>query len=303
MREIEVQLDQQHANLRMDVLVASLADISRSYAQKLIAQGYVWCNDSQVSNSQRASADDQLLIQLPEVESMQLRPIEMDLVIIYEDHDVLVINKPAGMVVHPAPSYDKPTLVEGLLAHCDDLSGINGVHRPGIVHRIDKDTSGLMVVAKNDDAHQHLSKQLTDKTMTRVYHAIVHGQVYPDEFNIDAPIGRDPNNRQNMTVTDKNSKPALTSVYVLHRYNTATLVACHLKTGRTHQIRVHMQYINHPLFNDPKYGQRKDEKTGQLLHAKKLAFIHPKTKMPLEFECEYPEHFQQVLDRLKESTI
>ncbi len=303
MNELEVTLNQEHVGQRMDVLVASFADVSRAYAQKLIAQGYVWCNDAQVSNSTRASDEDQLLIQLPESESLELRPVAMELDIVYEDAEVLVINKPAGMVVHPAPSYQLPTLVEGLLAHCQDLSGINGVNRPGIVHRIDKDTSGLLVVAKNDNAHQSLSKQLSDKSMKRVYHALVHGQVFPDDFNIDAPIGRDPNNRQNMAVTDKNSKPAFTTVHVLERYTSASLVACYLKTGRTHQIRVHMQYINHPLYFDPKYGIRKDKKTGQLLHAKELEFIHPTTNQPMHFECEYPDYFKDMLKQVKEATL
>jgi 23S rRNA pseudouridine1911/1915/1917 synthase len=301
--EIEVILNQEHVGQRMDVLVATLADVSRAYAQKLIAQGYVWCNDAQVSNSLRASEDDQLLIQIPESESLELKPVAMDLDIVYEDSDVLVVNKPAGMVVHPAPSYDQPTLVEGLLAHCDDLSGINGVSRPGIVHRIDKDTSGLLVVAKNDHAHQSLSNQLVDKSMKRVYHALVHGQVFPDVFNIDAPIGRDPNNRQNMAVTDKNSKPAFTTVAVIERYGDASLVACSLKTGRTHQIRVHMQFIGFPLFCDPKYGIRKDKKTGQLLHAKELEFVHPTSGNVMHFVSDYPEYFAEMLKEVKERAV
>ncbi len=303
MYEIEKTITDQQANTRLDVLVASIAEISRSYAQKLIAQGYVWCNDMQLSNSYKVSVDDSILVQIPENESLELKPVSMDLDIVYEDSDIIVINKEVGMVVHPAPSYDKPTLVEGLLAHCDDLSGINGTNRPGIVHRIDKDTSGLLVIAKNDHAHQQLSKQLQDKTMHRVYHTIVHGQVFPESFNVDAPIGRDPNNRQNMIVTDKNAKDAFTTVVVLQNFEEASLLQCTLKTGRTHQIRVHMQFINHPIFNDPKYGKRKDQKTGQLLHAHTLTFNHPTTHKKVTFEAEYPEVFKEMLDALRKGKI
>ena len=303
MVEIEKQITKEQANTRLDVLVASIADLSRSYAQKLIAQGYVWCNDMQLSNSYKVSEADVIVVQIPDNESLDLTPVAMDLDIVYEDKDVIVVNKDAGMVVHPAPSYNKPTLVEGLLAHCDDLSGINGTNRPGIVHRIDKDTSGLLVIAKNDHAHQQLSKQLQDKTMHRVYHAIVHGQVYPETFNIDAPIGRDPNNRQNMIVTDKNSKDAFTTVVVLEHFAQASLVQCTLKTGRTHQIRVHMQFINHPIFHDPKYGRRKDDKSGQLLHAHSLTFVHPTSQEKVTFKAEYPKAFNDVLEMLRKEKI
>src|SRR5690554_1067587 len=257
----------------------------------------------QLSNSYKVSEADVIVVQIPDNESLDLTPVAMDLDIVYEDKDVIVVNKDAGMVVHPAPSYNKPTLVEGLLAHCDDLSGINGTNRPGIVHRIDKDTSGLLVIAKNDHAHQQLSKQLQDKTMHRVYHAIVHGQVYPETFNIDAPIGRDPNNRQNMIVTDKNSKDAFTTVVVLEHFAQASLVQCTLKTGRTHQIRVHMQFINHPIFHDPKYGRRKDDKSGQLLHAHSLTFVHPTSQERVTFKAEYPKAFNDVLEMLRKEKI
>lgn len=300
MREIEHEITSDHINTRIDVLVKELADVSRSYAQKLIGMGFVWCNEAQVANSYKVKLNDEIVIQIPESEELDLVPTPMDLDIVYEDHDVIVINKAVDMVVHPAPSYNKPTLVEGLLAHCDDLSGINGINRPGIVHRIDKDTSGLLVVAKNDAAHQALSNQLQDKSMGRVYHALVQGQVFPDEFNIDAPIGRDPKNRQNMSVTEKNSRDGFTIVRVLERYMRGSLVECTLKTGRTHQIRVHMQFIGHPVLNDPKYGPRKGLKTGQLLHARELHFIHPTTKEKMHFIAEYPSHFQAEYQALKE---
>lgn len=303
MHEIEHEIQSDQVNTRIDVLVAQLADVSRSYAQKLISMGYVWCNETQVINSYKVKINDELLIQIPAAEELDLVPTPMDLDIVYEDHDVIVINKPVDMVVHPAPSYNKPTLVEGLLAHCNDLSGINGVSRPGIVHRIDKDTSGLLVVAKNDAAHQSLSNQLIDKSMGRVYHALVYGQVFPDEFNIDAPIGRDPKNRQSMAVTEKNSRDGFTVVRVLERFAHSSLVECTLKTGRTHQIRVHMQFIGHPVMNDPKYGPRKGKKTGQLLHAKELTFIHPSTKEVMHFEVDYPDDFKAELQALKEEGV
>jgi 23S rRNA pseudouridine1911/1915/1917 synthase len=298
--EIEHEIASDQVNTRIDVLVGEHAKVSRSYAQKLISMGYVWCNETQVANSYRVKLSDEIVIQIPESEALDLVPTLMDLDIVYEDHDVIVINKAVDMVVHPAPSYHKPTLVEGLLAHCDDLSGINGVNRPGIVHRIDKDTSGLLVVAKNDAAHQALSNQLQDKSMGRVYHALVNGQVFPDEFNIDAPIGRDPKNRQNMAVTEKNSRDGFTVVRVLERFAHGSLVECTLKTGRTHQIRVHMQFIGHSVLNDPKYGPRKGLKTGQLLHARELHFIHPTTKAEMHFIAEYPDHFKQGYQALKE---
>ncbi len=303
LKEIEHNIDENQVNMRLDVVVKEIANISRSYAQKLINQGLVWVNDTQMSNSYKVSEDDTVLVQIPKSETLELVPVNMNLDVVYEDHDVIVINKPVGMVVHPAPSYDKPTLVEGLLAHCDDLSSINGVARPGIVHRIDKDTSGLLVVAKNDHAHAHLSKQIQDKSMQRVYHTLVHGQVFPDHFNIDAPIARDPLNRQNMTVTDKNARKALTNVLVLERFDQASLLKCTLQTGRTHQIRVHMQFINHPIFHDPKYGKRKDKKTGQLLCAKELSFIHPSTNQPMHFEVDYPSEFSDMIDQLRKERI
>jgi 23S rRNA pseudouridine1911/1915/1917 synthase len=224
----------------------------------------------------------------------------MDLDIYYEDQDVLVVNKPKGMVVHPAPGHLSGTLVNGLMAHCQDLSGINGVLRPGIVHRIDKDTSGLLMVAKNDMAHESLVAQLVEKSVTRRYKAIVHGSIPHDHGTINAPIGRDKVDRQSMTVTNVSSKDAVTHFHVIERFENFTFVECQLETGRTHQIRVHMKYIGYPLVGDPKYGPKKTLPiNGQALHAGVLGFEHPRTKEYLEFEAPLPDEFEQVLDQIK----
>jgi len=224
---------------------------------------------------------------------------EMDLDVLYEDSDLIVINKPKGMVVHPGAGNPNHTLVNGLLHHCKDLSGINGVLRPGIVHRIDKDTSGCLVVAKNDLAHQNLSEQLAQRSLKRTYIALVHGVIQHNVGTIEAPIGRDKNDRQKMTVTSLNARPALTHFKVLKRYDAYTLVECQLDTGRTHQIRVHFQYINFPIVGDPKYSIKKTLETqGQCLHAQRIEFIHPRTKDVMQFEAEMPEVFKHVLEEL-----
>ena len=215
--------------------------------------------------------------------------------------DVIVVNKPKGMVVHPAPGHSSGTMVNGLMHHCKDLSGINGVMRPGIVHRIDKDTSGLLMVAKNDQAHEHLVNQLVEKTVTRKYTAVVHGNIPHEYGTIDAPIGRDPKDRQRMTVVD-NGKKAVTHFRVRDRYEDFTLVECELETGRTHQIRVHMKYIGYPLAGDPKYGPRKTlPLNGQALHAGTLGFVHPRTGEYMEFHAELPEEFTKLIARLENS--
>lgn len=219
----------------------------------------------------------------------------MDLDIYYEDSDVLVVNKPKGMVVHPAPGHLTGTLVNGLMAHCKDLSGINGILRPGIVHRIDKDTSGLLMVAKNDMAHEKLVNQLVEKSVTRKYFAIVHGIIPHDFGTVDAPIGRDPEDRQRMTVVD-NGKHAVTHFRVLERFHQYSYIECELETGRTHQIRVHMKYIGYPLVGDPKYGPKKTLNiNGQALHAGVLGFVHPRTDEYMEFEAPLPEYFSKLL--------
>lgn len=296
-------VSEEDAHQRLDVYVAQSAEFSRAQAQKLINQGYVLCNDEALNNSYLVQVDDEVIIQIPQVKDKELEPVEMDLEIIYEDDDVLVINKPIGLVVHPAESYGQPTLVEGLLAYSDDFKRMQDSKRPGIVQRLDKETGGLMVVAKHEKAQAHLSQQIQNNEMERIYHALVHGQVFPDVFNIDAPIGRNPSHRQNMMVRAQNSKPALTLVNVLERFKAASLVQCSLKTGRTHQIRVHMQFIKHPIFFDPKYGRRKDKKSGQLLIAKRLKFMQPTTLEPLSFEIDYNHDFQVILDNLRKEIL
>jgi 23S rRNA pseudouridine1911/1915/1917 synthase len=243
--------------------------------------------------------NDQIEIKIPDPEVLDVIPEEMDLDIYYEDGDVIVVNKPKGMVVHPAAGHVTGTLVNGLMAHCKDLSGINGILRPGIVHRIDKDTSGLLMVAKNDHAHEHLVNQLVEKTVTRKYKALVHGNISHDHGTIDAPIGRDSKDRQSMSVVE-NGKHAVTHFHVIERFKDYTFVECQLETGRTHQIRVHMKYIGFPLVGDPKYGPRKTlDLGGQALHAAVLGFVHPVTDKYLEFEAPLPEEYEQLLKHLR----
>ena len=244
---------------------------------------------------------DQIEIIVVDNTDLDLEPENIPLNIVYEDNDIIVVDKPSGMIVHPSPGIVHGTLVNALLYHCDDLSGINGVNRPGIVHRIDKETSGLLVVAKNDHAHRMLSQQLRNHDMTRSYIALVHGLIPHQHGKVDAPIGRDSKDRQKMAVTMHNSKRAVTNFTVLRRYRSMSLIECRLETGRTHQIRVHMSYIGYPVYGDPKYGWRKDDQTyGQFLHAKKLGFIHPTTNKYMEFESELPEYFKQKLIQLQE---
>jgi 23S rRNA pseudouridine1911/1915/1917 synthase len=243
-------------------------------------------------------------VDLPPAENYDVLPEEMDLDIVYEDNDILVVNKPKGMVVHPAPGHVSGTLVNGLMAHCKDLSGINGVMRPGIVHRIDKDTSGLLVVAKNDAAHESLSRQLADKTCRREYLAIVHHPFSHTIGTVNAPIGRDPKDRQKMAVTAKNSKEAVTHFEVLENFKDFSYLRLRLETGRTHQIRVHMAYIEHPVAGDPKYGPRKTiDANGQLLHAYKLELIHPVTGEKMEFEAPLDPVFENVLEELRKGEL
>ena len=230
-------------------------------------------------------------------EETDAMPEKMDLDIVYEDDDLMVINKPSGLVVHPSSGHFSGTLVNGLLAYTNNLSTTNGYIRPGIVHRIYKDTSGLLVVAKNNKAHEKLAVQLKDKTLSRIYVALVHGKINHDTGTIDAPIGRDLNDRKKMCVTEENSKEAITHFKVLERFNNATLIECKLETGRTHQIRVHMNYIDHPIVNDPVYGyKRKTTSFGQMLHAKEIGFIHPTTGKSMTFKCEPPKEFNDIVE-------
>ena len=275
--------------------------ISRSRVQELIAQGKVSVNGAGAKSSLRLAEGDHIRIDHDEPAALDVEAQDIPLDIRYEDEDVIVINKPRGMVVHPAAGNQRDTLVNALLYHCRDLSGINGVLRPGIVHRIDKDTTGLIIVAKNDAAHLDLSQQLQRKSVSRLYYALVHGDFAHDHGTIDAPIGRDEKDRQKMAVTEKNSRDARTHFRVIERFRGFTLVECRLETGRTHQIRVHMRYIGHPVAGDEKYGYRKTLKTGgQLLHAHQLEFIHPRTKEKVVVEAPLPDDFAAVLKTLRE---
>lgn len=272
---------------------------SRTQVQQLIKEGHVLVNGANVKSNYKCMAQDEITIHIPELKELDVIPEAMDLDIYYEDKDVIVVNKPRGMVVHPAPGHTTGTLVNGILAHCQDLSGINGVLRPGIVHRIDKDTSGLLMIAKNDVAHERLVEQLVARTVTRKYIAIVHGVIPHDYGTIDAPIGRDKRDRQSMAVVD-GGRQAITHFTVLERYREFSLVECKLETGRTHQIRVHMKYIGFPLAGDPKYGPRKTLPIdGQALHAAILGFHHPRTEEYLEFEAPLPEELQKIKQLLE----
>lgn len=286
--------------MRIDKLLTELLpDFSRSRVQQLIEEGYITINDLETKSNYKAKTGDMISAEWPEDEELEVEAEEMDLNILYEDSDIVVVNKPKGMVVHPGAGNTHHTLVNGLLAHCKDLSGINGVLRPGIVHRIDKDTSGCLVVAKNDLAHQVLSEQLSSKTMKRTYLALVHGVLNHNVGTIEAPIGRDKNDRQKMTVTSINSRPAITHFTVVKRFEKMTLVECKLETGRTHQIRVHFQYIGYPIVGDPKYSIRSTLETqGQCLHAYKIEFEHPRTKEMMQISAEMPDVFKKVLEEL-----
>lgn len=287
--------------LRLDkVLTSELTDLSRTQVQDWINSGCILVNGKVEKASYKTKLDDEIIINVPENKNLDINPENIEIEVVYEDNDVIVVNKPSGMIVHPSQGIVSGTLVNALLYHCKDLSGINGVNRPGIVHRIDKETSGLLVVAKNDKAHQALSNQLKDHEVSRKYVALVHG-VIPHEYGkINAPIGRDSKDRQKMAVTKHNGKDAVTNFAVIERYGDKTLIECRLETGRTHQIRVHLSYIGYPVYGDPKYGKRKDDFThGQYLHAKILGFTHPTTNEYVEFECDIPDYFQERINELQ----
>ena len=292
-------------NLRIDAYLAKELDgFSRSHIAKLIKEENVYINDQLVlKSSYKIATNDVIKIELPELKELDIKEENIPLDIIYEDEDIIIIDKPQGMVVHPANGHYEHTLVNALLYHCKDLSGINGVARPGIVHRIDKDTSGLICIAKNDEAHMGISEQLSTHTMQRTYIALLRGVIKENSGEINLPIGRDPHNRQAMAVTRNNSKEAVTFFKVLQRYKDNTLVECKLKTGRTHQIRVHMSYIGYPVEGDPIYGGRKFDrlyKDGQLLVAYKLKLVHPRNKKIMEFEIPLPDYFLNIINKLKE---
>ena len=295
MARLEIKVNEEDKGLRIDSFLANSSDLSRSQIQKLIEEGRVLVNNETTVSRYKVNPGDFITAEYLEQTPTDIKPKDIALDIVYEDEDLIVINKPKGLVVHPAAGNYDNTLVNALLYHCKELSDINGYYRPGIVHRIDKDTSGLLVCAKNNAAHAALSAQLQDKTCFTKYYAIVNGIIDNNEGIINAPIGRSSKDRQKMEVTDKNSKEAITEFKVLQRLSSTCLVECELKTGRTHQIRVHMAFIKHPVLNDPKYSKKTIDETGQYLHAYYLSFIHPKTNERMEFVTDMPEYMKNYI--------
>ena len=291
----------EESGLRVDSFLAdALEELSRSQIQRLLESGHVRLGGRAVKKNAKTTAGDTYEVDVPAPREIGILPEDIPLDVVYEDGDVIVINKPKGLVVHPAAGHWSGTLVNALLFHCKDLSGINGALRPGIVHRIDKDTSGLLIVAKNDFAHQALAAQLKDHTLARTYEAIVCGGVREDRGTIDAPIGRCPTDRKKMAVTEKNSREAVTHWEVVARYSGYTHLRLHLETGRTHQIRVHLAWQNHPILGDTVYGHKKPELglSSQCLHAKELTFVHPRTGEPVTVSCPLPDYFLGILRKL-----
>lgn len=299
---LKLTVDESGAGVRIDKFLSDTLDgFTRSGISKLIADGNVTVNAAQVSKNYKCRMNDNILIVVPDAVPLEVQAQNIPLDIVYEDDDLLVVNKPKGMVVHPAAGNYSKTLVNALLYHCrDSLSGINGVIRPGIVHRIDKDTSGLLIVAKNDAAHLSLAEQIKEHSFHRAYQAVCYGNIKEDSGTVHQPIGRNPKDRKKMAVTDKNSKDAVTHYEVLKRYGDFTHIKCILETGRTHQIRVHMAYIGHPLAGDPVYGPKKviESLNGQCLHAGEIGFIHPRTGEYLEFRSGLPDYFTAFLNKL-----
>ena len=295
--------EKEDVGTRIDVFLAeNMEDLSRSGVQKLIDEGMITLNGGKTKANYKLREKDVIDVTVPEVKEVEILPEDIPLDILYEDEDVIVVNKPQGMVVHPAPGHTSGTLVNALMFHCDDdLSGINGEKRPGIVHRIDKDTSGVLMIAKNDMAHQSLAAQLAEHSITRKYNAVVYNGFNEDEGTVNEPIGRNPQDRKKMAVTQKHSRHAVTHYRVIERMEKFTLIEAQLETGRTHQIRVHMTYIGHPLLGDPVYGPKKQPISleGQALHARVLGFIHPRTGEYMEFEAPLPPHFEALLERLR----
>ncbi|MGA3600409.1 RluA family pseudouridine synthase [Lysinibacillus agricola] len=300
MTQVSYTMEEQQKGERIDKALSSVqSEWSRTQIGNWITEGIVKVNGETVKAKYKVKVGDLVEVDVPEAEPLDVIAENLDLDIVYEDADVLVVNKPKGMVVHPAPGHMTGTLVNGLMYHCKDLSGINGILRPGIVHRIDKDTSGLLMVAKNDAAHESLVNQLVNKTVTRKYTALVHGHIAHDKGTIDAPIARDQKDRQKQAVVD-NGKHAVTHFQVIERFGDFTLVECRLETGRTHQIRVHMKYIEYPLVGDPKYGPKKTiDFGGQVLHAGILGFDHPASGEYIQFEAPLPADYEQLLNDLR----
>lgn len=298
-----LQVTEDWQDKRIDVFVSQNTDFSRNSVQILLEEGKISVNDKKVSKSYKMKTGDCLTIIIEQAKDVGITAEDIPLDIYYEDDDLLVVNKPKGMVVHPANGNENGTLVNALMYHCkDSLSGINGEIRPGIVHRIDKDTSGLLVIAKNDIAHEHLAKQFKEHSINRIYHAIVYGNVKEDSGDVEAPIGRHKTDRKKFCITQTNSKYAFTHYDVVDRLKGFTLVKCKLKTGRTHQIRVHMQSLGHPLAGDPVYGPKNciTELKGQALHAGVLGFVHPKTGEYIEFSSPWPPEFEKFYNKVKQ---
>ncbi len=296
----EIQEEQQ---MRLDKYLAEqFPEQTRSYLQKLIKEGLILVNGKTVKSGYQLSKGDEVSVTIPEPKELDVEPQKMDLDIVYEDDDVILINKPKGMVVHPAPGHTTDTLVNGLLYHCkDNLSGINGVARPGIVHRIDRDTTGILIVCKNDMSHNSIAAQLKEHSINRRYRALVHGNLKDDTGTVEGPIGRHPVDRKKMAINERNGKPAVTHYTVLERFGSYTLIECKLETGRTHQIRVHMTSIGHPLVGDEVYGPAKCpfKLQGQCLHAMVLGFVHPRTGEYMEFSADLPAYFEELLRKLR----
>lgn len=302
MNEHEWTVDPKNVKMRIDKYIAEALgeDASRSQVQMWITEGHVKVNGSQIKSNYKLNEGDHISLVIPEVAAVEIIPEDIPLDIAYEDSDLIVVNKPRGMVVHPAPGHPNGTLVNALMHHCKDLSGINGELRPGIVHRIDKDTSGLIMAAKNDKAHASLAAQLKEHSVNRRYYALVHGNISHDQGTVDAPIGRDPHDRKLYMVTDRNSKHAVTHFTVVERFGDYSLLELKLETGRTHQIRVHMKYIGHPLVGDPVYGKSKGLKmNGQALHAAVLGFVHPGTNEYMEYSAPLPNDMEELLAVLR----
>lgn len=302
---VEFQIDEEQSDVRIDKFLSDmLPDLSRSYIQKLIKDGQVLVNHKIIKSNYKLNCDDHISLEEPELKEPDILAEDIPLDILYEDEDLLIINKPKGMVVHPSAGHYSGTLVNALMYYCkEDLSGINGVLRPGIVHRIDMDTTGSLLVCKNDFTHNHIAEQLKVHSIKRVYHAVVHGVIKEDEGTIDAPIGRHPIDRKKMSVNHKNGKNAVTHYKVLRRFQNFTYIECQLETGRTHQIRVHMASIGHALLGDMVYGPAKCpyQLQGQTLHAKIIGIVHPRTEEYIEIDCPLPEYFEKLLKKLENS--
>lgn len=303
MKRTEFIVTDLQAGVRVDKFLSELMpDLSRSYIQKLIKDGNVQNGDSTVKSNYKVNTDDIIIVMEPELVEPDIVAEDIPLDILYEDEDILIVNKPKQMVVHPAAGHYSGTLVNAVMNHCkENLSGINGVMRPGIVHRIDMDTTGSLVICKNDLAHQHVAEQLKEHSFKRIYHAIVHGVIKEDEGVVNAPIGRHPVDRKKMSINHKNGKPAVTHYRVLQRFEKFTYIECELETGRTHQIRVHMASIGHPILGDMVYGPAKCpyKLQGQTLHAKILGIVHPRTGQYVQTDAPLPEYFQELLKKLK----